>query len=387
MINLSEYFDPVSIEKPLWGHLADHSCLSHNLRINTDSNPVEALDDHRLAIIGIPDDRRSPNKGCGQAPDAIREQLYQLSRLPGKNRIVDLGNLKKGISFDDSLAGLHDVLNFLLENNVNVLIIGGSSAHIPALDRAMSARKINYTMLSVDSRIDWVNERKEKDSFNYLSDIIKAGNSRLDNFINIGYQSYLNDPQVLNRFRKMNHDLIRIGEVRSDIQEMEPVCRDSEIITFDISSVRQSDAPGTFAPSPNGFYGEEISLLARYAGLSDSLRIFGLFEVNPLLDNRKQTTTLAAQILWFYLEGLSQKQNESVIIDKENSGRFVKYHVSVSDVDEDLIFIKSTVTNRWWIEFDGKDHSKTYIACSYKDYLNANEDEVPQRWMNAVSRR
>ena len=385
MINLDDYFEPVSIEKTLWQNLSDHSCLSHNLTINTESNPLVRIDGFKLAIIGVPDDRRSPNKGCSSAPDRIRENLYMLSRLPGKSRIADLGNLKKGVSFDDTLAALKDVLTFLQDNGTMALIIGGSSALVTAIDKVLSQRMERYNYLTVDSRVDFINEKKEKDSFNYLGDLIYNRKTTLDNFTVVGYQTYLNDPQVINRFRKLNFEMLRIGEVRDAIQEMEPVFRDSDLVSFDISAVRLSDAPGTFAPSPNGFYSEEICLLARYTGLSDNLRIFSLLEVNPLLDNRNQTSALAAQIIWFFLDGFTQKQNESLILGRDNSGRFVKYHVSVRDMDEDLIFIKSTITNRWWIELSEKGKT-SYIACSYKDYLRANENEVPQRWMRAIAR-
>ena len=76
---------------------------------------------------------------------------------------------------------------------------------------------------------------------------------------------------------------------RQAIYLTEPLFRDSDVAIFDISAVRQSDAPGTMSPSPNGFYGEEICLLSRYAGISDNLKIFGLFDVNPEFDIRFQT--------------------------------------------------------------------------------------------------
>lgn len=382
MLSLSDYFDPVSIDKPLWTHLAEPSSFSHNLVINTENNRISNLDKYSIAIVGVPDDRRSPNKGCAEAPDEIRADLYQLTRLPGKIKIADLGNIKKGRSFDDSLAAVSDIMGYMAESNTLPLIIGGSSTVIPAISKMIKGK---FSYATVDSRIDWVNERKERDSFNYLPDII-SGNKNLVNLMIVGYQSYLNDPQVINRFRKLNYDMIRIGQVREDIQETEPAFRDSALISFDISSVRQSDAPGTFAPSPNGFYGEEVCLLARYAGLSDSLQAAGFFEVNPLLDSRRQTTSMAAQMIWFFLEGFAQKQNESAILGKENSGRFVNYHVSIEGSSEDLVFIKSNITNRWWIEYTSGKGKKHYIACSYNDYLMAGENEIPQRYMNALAR-
>jgi formiminoglutamase len=150
--------------------------------------------------------------------------------------------------------------------------------------------------------------------------------------------------------------------------------------------VRQSDAPGTSNPSPNGFYGEEICLLARYAGISDQLKVFGLFDVNPDFDIRSQTSGLAAQILWFFFEGFSQKQLETPSLSDYNSGRFKRYHVRVTDLEDDLIFVKSNLTDRWWIEIHSIDNSKKYVACSYEDYVKANHNEVPDRWVKAVAR-
>jgi len=385
MIKLTDYLDPVSIEKALWSHISEPSTLSHFIRINTASNPVENLSGFKLAILGVPDDRRSPNKGSNEAPDKIRESLYQLARLSGKNKIVDLGNLKQGPGFEDTLAAIKDLLIYILNENCQVLILGGSSAFTSAIDKALSESEKTYNFSSIDSRIDFVAEKGDPDSFNHLGEILYNKNSGMKHFANIGYQTYLNDQQVINRFKKRNFDLIRIGEARSALGEIEPLFRDSEHIALDIAAVRQSDAPGTFAPSPNGFYTEEICLLARYAGLSDRLKVFCLFEVNPVLDSRNQTSALAAQILWFFMEGVSQRNPESDLIGKDENGRFLQYHVSIDDLEEELLFIKSTVTNRWWMEIKSNKGEVRYYACSHSDYLKANEGEIPPRWMKAVS--
>ena len=216
--------------------------------------------------------------------------------------------------------------------------------------------------------------------------IINNHKSTFNHYINIGYQTYLNDQQVINRFLKRRFEIVRIGDVRQAIYLTEPLLRDSDIAIFDISAVRQSDAPGTISPSPNGFYGEEICLLARYSGISDKLKIFGLFEVNPDLDIRNQTSGLAAQIIWFFFEGFSQKQYETPALGPGNEGRFTKYHVRITDLDDDLIFVKSNLTDRWWMEIEtGKDQN-TCIACSHDDYIRANRNEVPDRWVRAVER-
>jgi len=351
MIDFKDYFDPVSIEKPEYDVIADQSGFPHNITVHTQNLSLKDLNKYKIALFGVPDGRNSPGTGTKKAPDHIRGELYKLSRIPGKSKIIDLGNMKNGVTFNDTLTGLCDVLTSLISEDIFPVVIGGSSALTVAIDNALSDLRIRYTMISIDPRIDYINEKKESDSFNYLNRIIHNHKSCFCHFINLGYQTYLNDQQVLNRFLKQKSELMRIGDVRKAIHLTEPLFRDSEVAVFDISAVRQSDAPGTIYPSPNGFYGEEICLLARYAGISDSLKIFGLFDVNPDLDSRNQTAGLAAQMLWFFLEGFSQKQYETPALSNTNSGRFIRYHVRVTDLDDDLVFVKSTLTDRWWMEF------------------------------------
>jgi formiminoglutamase len=383
MVNLNDYFSPVCLEGPDFEHLTRQSVFPHNINIHTENNSIKDISKHKIAILGVPEGRNSPNIGSNRGPDVIREQLYKLAKIPGKSKVIDLGNMKQGVTFTDTMTGLTDILSLLIEENLFPLIIGGSSALVPAIDRALSKQNLRYTLTAVDPRIDFSNDRKEPDSFNYMNAIFNNHKSTFDHYINIGYQTYLNDQQVINRFQKRNSELLRIGDIRQSFYLAEPLFRDSDVTIFDISAVRQSDAPGTFCPSPNGFYGEEICLLARYAGISDHLKIFGLFDVNPEFDIRLQTSGLAAQILWFFLEGFSQKQYETPGLSNSNSELFVKYHVRIANIDDDLIFVKSKITDRWWMEIPvGKDQNH-YVACSHDDYLKANRSEIPERWVKA----
>jgi arginase family enzyme len=386
MVDLNDYFNPVSIEGPDFEHLTSQAGFPHNITIHTDNAPVKDIGKYKIALFGVPEGRNSPNAGSLKGPDLIRGQLYKLAKIPGRSKIIDLGNMKQGVTFNDTIAGLTDILSLLISENLFPVIIGGSSALIPAIDKAISQFLTRYTLTAVDPRIDFSNERREPDSFNYLNAIINNHKSGFAHYINIGYQTYLNDQQIINRFLKRRSELLRIGDVRQAIYLTEPLFRDSDVAIFDISSVRQSDAPGTISPSPNGFYGEEICLLSRYAGISDKLKVFGLFDVNPEFDIRNQTTGLAGQILWFFLEGFSQKQYETPVLNDSNSGRFIKYHVRVTDLDDDLIFVKSNLTDRWWIELPAEKDENLYVACSHEDYLKANRNEVPDRWVQAVER-
>ena len=386
MLDLNDYFNPVSIEGPDFEILTGQAVFPHTITIHTDSIPISDISKYKIAILGVPEDRNSQNSGSNKGPDTIRKELYKLAKIPGRSKIIDLGNMKTGVSFNDTIAGLTDILNLLMKENLFPIIIGGSSALVPAIDMAISKQGTDYTLIAVDPRIDYSNDRKEPDALNYLNSIINNHKSTFQHYINLGYQTYLNDQQVINRFLKQKSELVRIGDVRQAIFLTEPLFRDSDVAIFDVSAVRQSDAPGTMNPSPNGFYGEEICLLSRYAGISDKLKIFGLFDLNPDFDIRFQTSGLAAQILWFFLEGFSQKQYETPALDNSNSGRFIKYHVRVTNMDEDLIFVKSNLTDRWWMQISGDNDQNIYVACSHEDYLRANRNEVPERWVRTVER-
>jgi arginase family enzyme len=386
MIDLNDYLSPVEIEKrPGFENISRQAGFPHNITIHTENNPLKNIGKYRVALLGIPEGRNSVNFGSAKGPDAIREQLYRLSKVPGKTRIIDLGNMKEGITFNDTIAGLTDIMTLLFRENVFPVLIGGSSALVIAVDKCFAAMKYRYTLATVDSRIDFSSERKEADSFSYLNAIIHR--NMIDRFVNIGYQTYLNDGQIINRFLRRKDELVRVGEARLAMHLTEPLLRDADAAIFDISAVRQSDAPATISASPNGFYGEEICLLARFAGISDNLKVFGLFEVNPELDTRSQTSSLAAQIIWFFLEGFAQKQKESPAMSNLKPGQFIKYHVRVTDIEDDLIFVKSNFTDRWWIEVPGENENNMYFACSHEDYLKANRNEVPDKWVKAISRQ
>ena len=110
-MNLNDYFDPVSLEKPTHHILDNPSAFCRNIAIHTPQFPIHDLDQYKVAIIGVPEDRNSINTGSSQAPDKIRNKLYQLIRTGFKFKIIDLGNMKVGKNHDDTIYGLRDIVN------------------------------------------------------------------------------------------------------------------------------------------------------------------------------------------------------------------------------------------------------------------------------------
>ncbi len=125
-MNLTEYFDPVSIEKPSNHYLRSNMEFGHNIYVHTPDGPIKDIEEYDLAILGVQEDRNSQNTGCAAAPNEIRQQLYKLHKFNKRLKIIDLGNLKQTKSPQDTYYGLRDALIVLLSHNVIPIIIGGS---------------------------------------------------------------------------------------------------------------------------------------------------------------------------------------------------------------------------------------------------------------------
>lgn len=217
----------------------------------------------------------------------------------------------------------------------------------------------------------------------YLGKIILHQPNYLFNFSNIGYQSYFVDTKALDLMTKLFFDSYRLGQVRANIEEVEPIVRNADILSFDISAIRQPDAPANNNSSPNGFYGEEACQIARYAGFSDKLSSIGFYETNPSLDNRSQTTHLVAQMIWYFIDGFYSRKKDFPIGDKTD---YTKYSVILQEQKHELVFYKSNKSERWWMEVPYPPNKRIkyerhhLVPCSYSDYQTACNEDMPDRW-------
>ena len=157
---------------------------------------------------------------------------------------------------------------------------------------------------------------------------------------------------------------------------MEPVLRNTHLLSFDISAIKNSDAPAGNC-SPNGFTGEEACMLSRYAGMSIVLNTFGIYGYHYENDVKELTAKQIAQMIWYFIDGKSRSREEAKFEDKRN---FNEYNIAFAEVD--TLFLQSKKTGRWWMQLP----DKQFIACSYKDYLLASSNEIPERWLRSQER-
>lgn len=192
----------------------------------------------------------------------------------------------------------------------------------------------------------------------------------------IGFQSYFVHPRMLETLDKLRFDCYRVGTVKESMDEMEPVIRNSELVSFDITAIANAYAPANTL-SPNGFNGEESCMLMRYAGMSPTVSSIGIYGYNAENDRDDLTAKQIAQMIWYILDGRSRGRREAELNERDS---FNEYHMAFAEVQ--TIFLQSKKTGRWWMQLP----DKNFIACSYKDYLLASSNEIPERWLRAQER-
>lgn len=389
-MDISIYFKPIDLSEIYINNTNHGKKIADLISCYSEIDNFPDLTSVEIVIIGVLEDRNAVNnKACAEAPNIIRKHLYNLFAGDFSIKIADLGNIHQGHTIDDTYFAVSSTIAELLRNNILPIIIGGSQdltfANYMAYENI--ARIIN--IVDIDPLFDLGRSIKDFDSRSYLSKIILHKPNYLFNFSNIGYQSYFVDKKAVELMNNLFFDIYRLGKVKENIEETEPVIRNADLLSFDISSVRQSDAPGNRNASPNGFFGDEACQIVRYAGMSDKLSSIGFYETNPVFDNNDQTSMLVAQMIWYFLDGFSNRKNDWPYLDKHN---YIKYFVSIENHKEDITFYKSKKSDRWWMEVPLETDQKTkyerhhLIPCSYKDYETACKHDIPDRWWQAYQK-
>jgi formiminoglutamase len=382
-MNFNDYFNPVSLDKPDIKIIAENLSFSRLLNIHTPDNPIRDIEKYDLAIVGVPEDKSADIKGSSLAPDQVRSKLYQLSSINRKTKVIDLGNLKITHNINDTYYALRDITTELRKKNVVPVIIGGSQDISYGIAMAFAKMRKSFTFGTIDSRVDYA-KGKTISSSNYLEAILKGKKSASFNYFNLGNQSYFTHAKIIDYFEKRGYDCIRLGAARNDLLMVEPYLRDAGFLSIDMSAVRQSEAPGVANASPNGFFSHELCQLARYTGIGSNIEGIGVFELCPDKDVNFQTAHLAAQVIWYFIEGFSLKMHETG--DKPGNK---KYHIDMDEIGQPMIFYQSLRTERWWMELPFVDEASgknVIIACTHADYLKACNNEIPDRWWKACHR-
>lgn len=381
------FLSPVSDSVLAHNELLSEQALGKKIKIHSKQLGIPDLDGVKIAILGVLENRNDVNYiGEDFSFETLRTNLYAL--FPGNwhTDVADLGDILKGESVEDTYFALQTTLSVLLKKKIIPIILGGSQDLTYPNYRAYDTFSPMVNIVNVDSNFDLGDASQPIKNNSYLGKIILEKPYNLFNYSTVGYQTYFNSQEEIDLMEKLYFEAYRLGEITKSIHLVEPVMRDAHIVSLDLKSVKASEVSSKQKHSPNGFEGKEICAISRYAGISNKVSSFGVYEYRPSKDDQV-TSMLVAQILWYFIEGVNCRVKDD---DFKNDDNFQKYNVLVED--EELIFYKSIKTGRWWIEIpflpnaNNKLKKHTLLPCMHDDYIEASHGKIPERWYKAYKK-
>ena len=176
--------------------------------------------------------------------------------------------------------------------------------------------------------------------------------------------------------------------VKENIKELEPIVRDADMMSFDISSLQAHYCPGAVDSNVYGLTGEEACQLCWYAGLNDKLSSIGFYDYDVYKDTTdRKTAFVIGTMIWYFIEGFYNRKGDKNF----RSNDYLVYEVSMGGEPSSIKFYKSKLSEKWWMEVPHPEETSGFlrsrmIPCNYSDYETALEGEVPNRWITTYSK-
>ncbi len=308
--------------------------------------------------------------------DAVRKQLFSYSNIKLSHNVTDLGNLKK-----NDIDFVTMALKEIIDSGMILIVLGSSVLNIESQFKAYYEKNRLPNIAIIDAQLDLDGEKS------YLKNVLWDKNKQkaIGHLSMLATQGHLVDQDDWDTLEFQDFDLVRLGKVRNSIEECEPLIREVDGLAFNISAIRQSEAPAQTLPMPSGLFIEEACQLVRYAGINERLSSVGFYGFEQKHDVADQTAKCIALMAWYFIDGVASRKNDYPISTTE----MVEYIVEVKGFTLPLTFWKSNKSGRWWIQIPNSKSKKeqNYLfSCSYKDYKEACSGELPERIWNGFKR-
>jgi arginase family enzyme len=313
---------------------------------------------------------------------SIRNKLYNF-KWEGSLTISDLGILAAGSTLKDTYAAVKEVTFEIQKKSKLLVLLGGSQDLTFAnyLGYEQLEQPINLTC--IDNSFDVVvDQEKEISDKNYINHLLIHSPNNLFNFSILGCQQYYVGSDDLRFFDQLFFDYVRLGELQNTISKSEPILRNTDLLSVDLSCIRGSEFKSSNSNHPNGFFANEMCQMIKYAGQSDKVSSIGFYNLKSG-DISQLDAELVAQLIFFLVKGFSHRTKDFPVGNKKD---LIKYSVYHEDSKHNLIFHKSKKTERWWLEVpypptkDFKFERHHLIPCNYEDYKIAQNGVIPDLW-------
>jgi hypothetical protein len=375
---INGYLCPLSEDLIEFKSNLSRGTLGSNITLyNSEKTDYSSID---IAIVGLNEYRNSDEISDESLNlENFRREFYSLFYGNWSANILDLGDVISGKSYSDTYYAVNSIHQDLINQNIVVIFIGGGQDFTFPLYQSLSKKHNKVNISSVDNKFDFGKIKKQFSSSSYMSKIIMDKKNSLNHFCNLGYQTFLNSQEEIDLLNKFNFESHRLGEITENIKIVEPVLRETNLLTVDFKSIKSSELNFVHNYS-NGFESSQFCSVLRYAGMSNSINSVGLFE---LLDS-SVSSALLSQSIWYFIEGYCLRIKED-----PNSSNFKGYTYNVFCEGTNLKFYNSELSQKWWVEFINEIETKnisSLLPCNKRDYLMACDGTFSDRLIMFLKR-
>ena len=379
-----DFLTPVADSVIAHAKLQDKQSLGNLISFYKDGERFPEIEKGTLVFLGVSENRNDINYlGEQLSFNETRKSFCELFPGNWKASIIDIGDINPGETVSDTYFALKKVIEAIIKLGATPIVLGGSHDLTYAMYRAYDELDQMVSLVCVDAKFDLKDPSEGIKNNNYMNSVVVEEPNNLINFSNIGFQTYYNSQEEIDLLEKLYFEAYRLGEVTNNIGLVEPITRDADVISFDITSIKASEiAKEDGYRSPNGFDGKEACAIARYAGVSNKVTSFGLFELNNKLSC--SGVMLSAQMLWYFIEGVHCRITEPSLSSESSYKKYI-----VPSQDFDLVFYESLVSKRWWVKLpeggvkSNKTKKHSLLSCTQEDYLIACDQQIPKRIFKA----
>ena len=375
---INGYLCPLSEDLIEFKSNLSRGTLGSNITLyNSEKTDYSSID---IAIVGLNEYRNSDEISDESLNlENFRREFYSLFYGNWSANILDLGDVISGKSYSDTYYAVNSIHQDLINQNIVVIFIGGGQDFTFPLYQSLSKKLNKVNISSVDNKFDFGKIKKQFSSSSYMSKIIMDKKNSLNHFCNLGYQTFLNSQEEIDLLNKFNFESHRLGEITENIKIVEPVLRETNLLTVDFKSIKSSELNFVHNYS-NGFESSQFCSVLRYAGMSNSINSVGLFE----LLNSSISSALLSQSIWYFIEGYCLRIKED-----PNSSNFKGYTYNVFCEGTNLKFYNSELSQKWWVEFINEIETKnisSLLPCNKRDYLMACDGTFSDRLIMFLKR-
>ena len=374
-MDLKLFFDPIDIDE-------DKAPASFQSSIYINRHKMPDHEGMDIALIGLCEYRGENEKADSNSSNEVRKQLYNLKKGFGDYGIIDLGNFRNGPTLEDTYLRLKEVCAYLMEKSIIPVLFGGTHDLDLGQYYAYESSEKLISVLNIDNQLDLEDDKIP--SQNHINKIFKHSPNYLFSYYHLAYQSYLTNQKSIELLEQLSFESVRLGMVKENIKDIEPIVRDADMMSFDLSALQSAYAPGASNSKVYGLTGEEACQLCWYAGQNEKMSSVGLYNYDAALDSAdRRTAFVMATMVWYFIEGYYHRKGDKNF----KSNDYLMYEVHLGGDPETIRFYKSKLSERWWMEVpnpeaEGLFNRNRMIACNYSDYDLALKGELPDRWMN-----